>query len=179
MISGKPLLSVAEIQAKVKELAHAISQDYKDKDLLVVPILKGAFIFSSDLVRHIQVPMTIDFVIASSYMKLSTGGPMETSGEVKLHYDVREEVRGRHILLIEDIVDTGVTLNFLREHFMEKEPESLKICGLLNKKGRRMVDIPLDYIGFEIPDEYVVGYGLDCDNKFRNLPFISIFKKKE
>jgi hypoxanthine phosphoribosyltransferase len=179
VISGKPLFSVAQIQQKVVELAAIISKDFAGKDLLVVPILKGAFMFASDLVRHVQVPLTMDFVLASSYVKMSTGGPMDSSGEVKLHLDVHEDVRNRDVLLVEDIIDTGVTLNFLREHLLEKGARSLKICGLLDKRGRRIVDVPIDYIGFDIPNEYVVGYGLDYDNKFRNLPYIAVFKKKE
>jgi len=179
VISGKPLFSVVQIQEKVAELAAAISKDYAGKNLLVVPILKGAFMFASDLARNIQVPLTMDFVLASSYVKMSTGGPMDSSGDVKLHLDVREDVRDRDVLLIEDIVDTGITLNFLREHLLERGCRSLKICGLLDKRERRVVDVPIDYVGFEIPNEYVVGYGLDYDNKYRNLPYIAVFKKKE
>jgi len=178
VISGKPLFSVAQIQERVSRLASDISKDYVGKNLLVVPILKGAFMFASDLVRQIQVPLTIDFVLASSYVKMSTGGPMDSSGDVKLHLDLREDVRDRDVLLIEDIIDTGVTLNFLREHLLERGCRSLKICGLLNKSERRVVDVPIDYIGFDVPNEYVVGYGLDYDNQFRNLPYIAVFKKK-
>jgi len=127
--------------------------------------------FFSDLVKTIRVPLNVDFIIASSYLK------DHTSGEVKVHYDVRDVVRGKDILLIEDIVDTGVTLNYLRERLLTQSPRSLKICTFLDKRERRIVDVPLDYRGFEIPNEYVVGYGLDYDNKFRNLPYISIFKK--
>jgi len=173
MVVGKPLYTVNEIQQKVKELADEITRDYRGKDLLVVSILKGAFMFTSDLVRNIQVPLTLDFVMASSYVKT------DTSGEVKLHCDIREQIRGRDVLLVEDIIDTGVTLNYLRERFLQKEPRSLKICGLLNKKSRRVVDIPVDYSGFDIPDIFVVGYGLDYDNQFRNLPYIAVFKKSE
>jgi hypoxanthine phosphoribosyltransferase len=172
MIVGKPLLSARQIQTKVKELAQRISQDYAGKELMAVGILKGAVIFFSDLVRNIEVPMNFDFIVASSYVKT------ETSGEIKIHYDIREDISEKHVLLIEDIVDTGVTLNHIRERILSRCPKSLKICTFLDKKERREVDIPLDYIGFEIPNEFVVGYGLDYDNKFRNLPYISIFKKK-
>ena len=171
MVVGKPFLTVEQIQNKNSELADRISDDYKDKNLLAVGILKGAFIFFSDLVRLIRVPLYLDFLIASSYLK------SETSGEIKLHSDIREEVKDKDVLLIEDIVDTGITLNYIRERVLQKEPKSLKICTFLNKKARRQVDVPIDYVGFEIPDEFVVGYGLDYDNKFRNLPYISIFKK--
>lgn len=170
MVVGKPLLTVNEIQSKVKELGQAISMDYKGKDLLVISILKGAFMFTSDLVRNISVPLALDFVVASSYVQTST------SGEVKVHYEPREQIRGRDILLVEDIVDTGVTLNHLRESFMQKEPNSIKICGFLNKKPRRVADVKIDYVGFEIPDLFVVGYGLDYDNKYRNLPYVAVFK---
>lgn len=171
MVVGKPFLTVEQIQAKVKELAGRISADYQGKNLLAVGILKGGFIFFSDLVRMIQVPLVVDFLLASSYLKYNT------TGEVQVHYDIRENITGKDVLLIEDIVDSGITLNYLRERVLMKGPKSLKICTLLDKKERRQVDVPLDYIGFEIPDEFVVGYGLDYDNKFRNLPYISIFKK--
>ncbi len=172
MIVGKPLLTTREIQTKAKELAHTISADYAGKDLLAVGILKGACMFFSDLVRSIEVPLTIDFIIASSYVKT------ENSGEVKVYYDVRGDISDKHVLLIEDIVDTGITLNQIRGRILMRSPKSLKICTFLDKKERRMVDVPLDYIGFEIPNLFVVGYGLDYDNKFRNLPYISIFKKR-
>ncbi len=171
MVIGKPLLTAEEIQAKVKELALRISDDYEGRELLVVGLLKGAFMFFSDLVRHIQVPLVIDFVMASSYAKT------DTTGEVKIHCDVREEVKDRDVLLVEDIVDTGITLNYLRERFLEKGPSSLRIVSLLDKRERRIVDVPVDYRGFEIPDKFVVGYGLDYENKYRNLPYIAIFKE--
>ena len=171
MVVGKPFLTVEQIQNKNRELAEKISNDYDGKDLLAVGILKGAFIFFSDIVRLIRVPLSIDFIVASSYLK------SETSGEIKMHYDIREEVTGKNVLLIEDIVDTGITLNYIRERILQKEPNTLRICTFLDKKGRRQVDVPIDYVGFEIPDEFVVGYGLDYDNKFRNLPYISAFKK--
>lgn len=172
MIVGKPLLTTREIQSKVKELADRISVDYAGKELLAVGILKGACMFFTDIVRSIEVPLTIDFIIASSYIKT------ETSGEVRVHYDIKEEMSDKHVLLIEDIVDTGITLSQLRERVLARAPKSLKICTFLDKKERRVVEVPLDYIGFEIPNMFVVGYGLDCDNKFRNLPYISVFRKK-
>jgi hypoxanthine phosphoribosyltransferase len=172
MISGKPLLTTRQIQEKVQELAQRISKDYSDKDLLAVGILKGAFMFFSDIVRAIEVPLTLDFIIASSYMKT------DSVGQVKVYYDIREDMTDKHVLLIDDIVDTGITLNHIRERVLSKCPKSLKICTFLDKKERREVEIPIDYVGFEIPNEFVVGYGLDYDNKFRNLPYISIFKKK-
>ena len=171
MVVGKPFLTVEQIQSKNRELAEIISNDYEGKNLLAVGILKGAFIFFSDIVRMIRVPLNIDFLIASSYLK------SDTSGEIKMYYDIREEIADKDVLLIEDIVDTGITLNYIRERILQREPKSLKICTFLDKKGRRQVDVPIDYVGFEIRNEFVVGYGLDYDNKFRNLPYISIFKK--
>ncbi len=171
MVVGKPIFTVEQIQQRVRELADMISKDYEGKDLLAVGILRGAFMFMSDLVRAIKVPMSVDFVIASSYMKEST------TGEVKVYYDVREDVNDKNVLLIEDIVDTGITLNHIRERLLQRRPKSLKICAFLDKKERRVVDVPLDYTGFEIPNEFVVGYGLDYDNRFRNLPYIAVFRK--
>ncbi len=172
MVVGKPFLTVEQIQHKVAELANRISSDYEGKNLLAVGILKGAFIFFSDIVRLIKTPLMVDFIIASSYMKT------DSAGEVKIHYDIREDVSDKDVLLIEDIVDTGITLNYMRERLLMQGPKSLKICTFLDKKGRREVDVPIDYVGYEIPNEFVVGYGLDYDNKFRNLPYISVFKKR-
>ncbi len=171
MVVGKPFLTVEQIHGKVKELADVISDEYEGKNLLAVGILKGAFIFFSDIVRLIRIPLVVDFLIASSYIK------SDSCGEVKMHYDIREEVSDKDVLLIEDIVDSGITLNYLRERVLMKGPRSLKICAFLDKADRRQVAVPLDYVGFKIPNEFVVGYGLDFDNKFRNLPYISIFKK--
>jgi len=172
MITGKPLLTVEQIQKKVKELAAAVSKDYEGKEILAVGILRGAFIFFSDIVRYVQVPMNIDFIIASSYIKT------QTSGEIKIHADLREDIKGKHVLLVEDIVDSGITLKFIQEMLLARKPASLKTCAFLDKKSRRRTELKLDYIGFEIPDYYIVGYGLDYDNKFRNLPYISVFKEK-
>ena len=172
MITGKPLFTTRQIQTKVKELAGRISKEYKGKELLAVGILKGAFMFYSDIVRNIEIPITIDFIIASSYIKT------ETSGQVKVFYDIKGDISEKHILLIEDIVDTGVTLNQIRERILSRGPKSLKICAFLDKQERRVVEVPIDYIGYTIPNHFVVGYGLDYDNRYRNLPYISIFKKK-
>lgn len=172
MVVGKPLFTTEQIHEKVKELADRISNDYEGKDIVAIGILKGAFMFFSELVKNIRVPLTIDFIIASSYVKT------DTSGEVKIYYDIREDISDKDVLLIDDIIDTGITLNQIRERILARSPRSLKTCVFLDKKERRIVDVPLDYLGFEIPNEFVVGYGLDYENKFRNLPYISIFKKK-
>lgn len=171
MVIGKPLFSESQIQIRVKELAFKISKDYSGKDIIAVGILKGALMFFSDIIRNISIPLNIDFIIASSYVKT------QTSGEVNVFYDIREDIKGKDVLLIDDIVDTGITLNKIRERVFSRRPNSVKICVLLNKKERRRIDVPLDYVGFEIPDEFVVGYGLDYESRFRNLPYISVFKK--
>lgn len=173
MIFGKPLLAAEQIQEKVSELAAAISRDYAGENILAIGILKGSFMFFADLIRSINVPTTVDFIIATSYIK--TG----SAGEVTIHYDVREEVAGRHVLLIDDIVDTGISLSSIRENLLARNPASLKICALLDKEERRLVDVPVDYTGFRIPNEFVVGYGLDYENQYRNMPYIAIFTKKQ
>jgi hypoxanthine phosphoribosyltransferase len=173
MVIGKPLLTEEQIQTKVKELAGRISDEYKGREIVAVGILKGAFMFFSDLVRHVRVPLSVDFIIASSYVKT------DTTGEVRIHADLREDIEGKDVILVEDILDTGITLNYLRERLLSRAPSSLKTCILLDKRERRIIDVPIDFKGFEIPNEYVVGYGLDFDDKFRNLPFISVFKRSD
>ncbi len=172
MVTGKPLYTVNQIQDRVKELADQVSRDFKGKELVVISILKGAFMFTSDLVRHIKVPLTMDFIIASSYLKT------DSTGDITIHSDIRENIMDKDVLLVEDIIDSGVTLNYIRERLLQRRPSSLKICGLLNKRARREVDVPIDYVGFEIPDVFIVGYGLDYDNKYRNLPYLAVFKKE-
>ncbi|MEW6739936.1 MAG: hypoxanthine phosphoribosyltransferase [Nitrospirota bacterium] len=172
MIIGKPFLTTEQIHEKVTELADRISRDYIGKEILAVGILKGSFMFFADIIRALKIPVTLDFIVASSYLKSTS------TGEVKIHYDIKEDIAGKHVLLIDDIIDTGVSLNYIRERILSKGPASLKICILLDKKERRSVDVPVDYIGFEIPNQFVVGYGLDYDNKYRNLPYIAIFKKE-
>jgi len=172
MVTGKPFLTVDQIENRVKELAKQISEDYEGKDILAVGIMKGAFMFFSDIVKLIQVPMDIDFITVSSYVR------KRSTGTLNFHADLREDIRKRHVLLIEDIVDTGLTLNHIRSLLLERKPASLKICTFLNKKSCREIDVPLDYVGYDIPNHYIVGYGLDYENKFRNLPYISIFKEE-
>lgn len=171
MVIGKPLFTVEQIEAKVSELAERITEEYRGKDIVAVCILRGAFMFFSDLVKKIGVPLTADFIVASSYVKT------DTTGEVRVHCDIRENIRGKDVLLVEDILDTGITLNYIRESLLQRNPASLKICALLDKRERRVADVPVDFIGYEIPNVYVVGYGLDYENKFRNLPYIAVFKK--
>lgn len=171
MITGKPLFSVQEIQDRVRELAEEISADYEGKEPVAVGVLKGAFMFFSDIVKHMRMPITVDFLTASSYVK------SDTTGEVKIHCNLRDNIAGKDVILIDDILDTGITLNYIRESLLERNPRSLKTCVLLDKRERRTVDVPVDYRGFEIQDQYVVGYGLDYDGRFRNLPYIAVFKK--
>lgn len=171
MITGKPLFSVQEIQDRVRELAEEISADYEGKEPVAVGVLKGAFMFFSDIVKHMRMPITVDFLTASSYVK------SDTTGEVKIHCNLRDNIAGKDVILIDDILDTGITLNYIRESLLERNPRSLKTCVLLDKRERRTVDVPVDYMGFEIQDQYVVGYGLDYDGRFRNLPYIAVFKK--
>jgi hypoxanthine phosphoribosyltransferase len=172
LVIGKPLLTPRQIQEKVQELAQRVNETYEGtQHLVAVAILRGAFMFFADLLRHIKVPLVVDFIAVSSYVKT------DTTGEVRVHCDLREDIRGKDVLLVEDIVDTGITLNYLRERLLQREPRSLRICALLDKKERRVVDVPLDFVGFQVPNVYLVGYGLDYDNQFRNLPYIAEFKK--
>ncbi len=160
------------IQRRVEALAQEIIEDYKDKeDLLLICVLKGSFIFISDLSRALMRPHDIDFMAISSY-----GNRTESSGAVQLIMDLKEPIEGRHVLIIEDIVDSGRTLQYLRRSLLARQPASLRICSLLNKPSRREVDVPVDYLGFDIEDEFVVGYGLDFAEKYRNLPYIAILK---
>jgi hypoxanthine phosphoribosyltransferase len=172
MITGKPFLTTEQINDKVLKLADMISRDYMGKEVLAVGILKGAFMFFADLIRALKITVTVDFIVATSYIKTTS------TGEVKIHYDIKEDVAGKDVLLIEDIIDTGISLNYIRERILSKSPGSLKICALLDKRERRVVDVPLDYVGFKIPNDFVVGYGLDFENKYRNLTYIAVFKKK-
>jgi hypoxanthine phosphoribosyltransferase len=172
MIVGKPLLTAERIQKRITVLAEKISYDYQGKDIFVVGLLKGAFMFLSDLVRLIQIPVEVDFMIVSSYVQT------ESTGDVRIYSDLRSDIKGKDVLIVEDIVDTGVTLHALRERLLYRDPASLKICALLDKKERRQVEVPVDYVGFEIPDKFVVGYGLDYEDKYRNLPYIAIFKEE-
>ena len=171
MVIGKPLFTADQIQHRVRELADAISQDYRGKDILAVAMLRGAFLFFADLVRAIQVPLMVDFIVSESYRET------ESTGKVKVYYDVREDLTDKDVLLVEDITDSGISLSHIRERILKKGPKSLKICTFLDKKEKRVVDVPLDYIGFTVPDKFVVGYGMDYENKFRNLPYIAIFRK--
>lgn len=166
MESLKVLLSRQQIRSKIGELAAAIEKDYRGKNPLLVGVLKGSFIFLSDLVRALTLPLEIEFVRLSSYVG------RDTSGRVEVVQDVRVPIESRHVLVVEDIVDTGLSLRVLLEHLRQKNPASLKLCALLDKPSRRKEPLSIDYLGFTIPNLFVVGYGLDCDEKFRHLPDI-------
>lgn len=162
------LLTAEQIQGRVAELGAEISRDYAGRDLLLIGILKGAVVFLSDLLRHITIPVQVDFMAVSSY-----GAATLSSGVVRILKDLDEGVEGREVLVVEDIIDTGLTLRYLRENLQARRPASVRICTLLDKPDRRVVEVPVDYLGFRIPDRFVVGYGLDCKEYFRNLPYIA------
>lgn len=168
---GERLLSEEEIGRRVRELGEEISRDYSGRELVVVGILKGALIFMADLIRHISIPVTMDFVAVSSYGKAT-----RSSGAVRILKDLDAPIEGKHVLIVEDIIDTGLTLAYLLENFRARRPRSVKVCTLLDKPGRRLVDVQSDYNGFEIPDKFVVGYGLDYAERYRNLPCIWVLK---
>ena len=165
------LISRDTLTAKVKELGEAISKDYKGMELVLIGVLKGSFIFMADLIREITIPVDVDFISISSY-----GESTISSGIVKIIKDIDINITKKHVLIIEDIVDTGLTLNYLKELFMTRNPKSVKICSALDKVDRRKVKIDIDYEGFSIPDKFVVGYGLDYAGKYRNLPDICVLK---
>jgi hypoxanthine phosphoribosyltransferase len=165
------LIDEATLQAKVAELGARISADYADRQVTLVSVLKGALPFMADLMRAITSPVRIDLMEVSSY-----GGSTETSGRVRILKDLSSSIEGEHVLIVEDIIDTGLTLNYLTQYLIGKEPASLSICTLLDKPARRLVDIDLTYCGFEIPDRFVIGYGLDYDEIYRNLPYIGVLK---
>ncbi len=165
------LITSEEIGARVRELGQQITNDYAGQDILMIGVLRGAVIFMSDLARAIKRPINIDFMAISSY-----GTSTSSSGVVRILKDLDESVEGRHILIIEDIIDSGLTLNYLVENLKSRKPASVRICTLLSKPDRRKVDVQVDYNGFIIPDYFVVGYGLDYAGQYRNLPFIGILK---
>ena len=167
------LITEQELEDKVIELGKQITKDYKDKDLIVICVLKGAVIFMSDLVKNIDLPITMDFMAVSSY-----GNSAESSGIVKIIKDLSMNIENKDVLIVEDIIDTGLTLKYLVEVLKSRNPNSVKVCTLLEKPDRKKADIISEYKGFDIPDEFVVGYGLDFSEKYRNLPYISVLKEE-
>jgi len=165
-----PLLTETQIRARVQEMGAQLAKDYAGKDLVVVGLLNGVFPFFADLVRAMDLDFDISFMQVSSY-----GGGMESTGEVHILKDLDKSIQGRHALLVEDIVDTGLTLFKVGHLLQDREPLSLKICTLLDKPTRRKIEVPVDYVGFTIEDHFVVGYGLDLDGKLRNLPYVGVY----
>ena len=165
------LLSEDEIREKVRELGGKITADYKNSNLMLVTVLKGAVVFLADLMRQIDVPAEIDFMVVSSY-----GSGVKSSGVVKIVKDLDVPLAGKDILIVEDILDSGLTLSYIKELLESRGPRSIRIATLLDKPSRRKVHLQADYIGFSVPDEFVIGYGLDYDEKYRNLPYIGILK---
>jgi hypoxanthine phosphoribosyltransferase len=170
----KVLVDEETLQARVKELGQIISAEYEEGDLVLICVLKGGVAFLTDLMRHVSVPHEIDFLAISSY----GAGQRESTGAVRLIMDLKADIAGRDVLIVEDIVDSGRTMQYLLRTLGARNPSSLRICTLLSKPSRREVDVPLDYVGFEIPNEFVLGYGLDLDEKYRNLPYVAVLKRE-
>jgi hypoxanthine phosphoribosyltransferase len=171
-VVGRVLVDEQSLERRVAELGQAISQDYAGKDLILICVLKGAVAFLTDLMRQITIPHEVDFLAISSYGV----GQRESTGAVRLLMDLKADIAGRDVLIIEDIVDSGRTMDYLLRTLWARQPASLRICTLLNKPSRREIEVPLDYVGFDIPDEFVLGYGLDFDEKYRNLTYVGILK---
>lgn len=167
------LFTEAELSERISELGEQITADYEGKSLIVVGILKGSNIFTSDLVRKINLPLKMDFMAVSSY-----GSATESTGVVKILKDLDRDIEGEHVLIVEDIVDSGLTLKYLKEILLTRNPASVRICTLLDKPARRKENIKPDYLGYEVPDEFIVGYGIDYAERYRNLPFVGILKRE-
>ena len=168
------LVSEQELKAKVAELGDAISRDYAGKQLLLVSILKGSVVFMADLMRAVTIPCAIDFMVVSSY----GGSNTMSTGLVKIIKDLDADLSGKDVLIVEDILDTGITLSHLMPMLKMRNPNSVRLCTFLSKPTRRQTEIEPDYLGFEVPDEFVVGYGLDYDEKYRNLPYVGVLKSQ-
>jgi hypoxanthine phosphoribosyltransferase len=171
---GETLVEADRLAARVRELGEQISADYAGRDLLLVGVLKGAVFFLSDLMRHLDVPCEVDFMAVASY-----GSSTDSSGVVRILKDLDVSIEGRDVLIVEDIVDSGLTLSYLLRAMRARDPASLEVCALLTKPERIKVDLPIRYTGFEIPNRFVIGYGLDYAEKFRNLPFVAVLNSPE
>lgn len=171
MNNFRVLVSKEQIEKRVKELAQQITNDYNGEQILLVAVLRGSFIFASDLIRELGENVAIDFIDAKSY------SGTQSTGELKILHDTREDIKGKNVIIVEDIIDTGITLSRLKKEFLSRQPKSLKLCACFDKPSRREVDLVGDYVGFEIPNEFVVGYGLDCDEKYRNLRDIRVYEE--
>ena len=167
----EPLISAEQIARRVREMGAQIERDYQGKELVLLGVLKGSYMFISDLTRTIDLPLSIDFIGLSSY-----GEATESSGVVKITSDLAKPIENKHVLIVEDIVDTGLTMRYLLDNLATRRPASVKLCTLLHKPSRARTRIPIDYLGFQIEDRYVVGYGLDHNDKYRNVPFIGVLR---
>ncbi len=165
------LLTEEQIRDRIVELGRQLAADYADRDPILIGVLKGSVVFLADLVRAMQVPLSVDLMEVSSY-----GSGTESSGQVRILKDLAGSIEGRHVLVVEDIIDTGLTLNYLLRYLGERAPASLRVVCLLDKPARRLVDMEIDYRGFTIPDRFVIGFGLDYDERYRNLPYIGVLK---
>ena len=165
------LLSEEQLRARIAEMGGAITRDYRGRPLKLVGVLKGSFMFMADLARAIDLPLKVDFIGTTSYQGT------RTTGVVRITNDLSRPIDGEHILLVEDIVDTGLTMKYLLENLATRQPASVRVCALLRKPSRAQVEIPVDYMGFDIPDDFVVGFGLDWDGRFRNLPYIGVVRR--
>ncbi len=175
----RPFLSADELDCIVSKLAESITRDFRGKvscedPLLLVGVLKGAVVFLSDLARAVRLPVAFDFIAVSSY-----GASTSSSGIVRILKDLDESIEGRRVIIVEDIIDTGLTLRYLQNHLQERKPEELRICALLDKPDRRKVDVEVDYIGKEVPNKFLVGYGLDLNENYRSLPYLGIIGEKQ
>ena len=166
---GEVLIAKDKLQQRIAALGAEISADYASRDLLLVGVLKGAVFFLADLMRHLTVPCEIDFMAISSY-----GASTDSSGVVRILKDLDINIEGRHVLVVEDIIDSGLTLSYLMRNLEARDPASLEVCALLTKPGRREIDVPVRYTGFEIPNRFVIGYGLDFGERYRNLPYVAV-----
>jgi len=164
--------SEADLESRIEALGKQITADYEGKKLIVVGVMKGANIFVADLVRKLDLDIVIDFIVVSSY-----GASTESTGVIRLLKDLDENIDSEHVLIVEDIIDSGLTLEYLVNNFETRRPASIKICTLLNKVERRKVDLKVDYIGYQVPDEFIVGYGIDYAERYRNLPYVGILKR--
>lgn len=169
---GKPIVTQEAMRARIRELGRQITADYAQKDLIMIGILKGAYVFYADLARAIGLPLKVDFLVVSSY-----AGKAKSSGKIRVLTELTEDIAGRDVLLVEDIVDSGCTLQHLRKALGARKPKSIKVCALLNKPDRRQVEVKVDYVGFNIPNKFVVGYGLDYRQNYRNLPYLAVLDK--
>ena len=168
---GETLVTEEALQARVRELAAQVSADYQGREMLVIGVLKGAVFFIADLLRHLTVPCELDFMAVSSY-----GSSTHSSGVVRILKDLDIPIAGRHVLVVEDVIDSGLTLSYLLKNLASRQPASLEICTLLTKPGHKRLNIPIRYIGFDLPDAFVIGYGLDYSERWRNLPYIAVLE---